>query len=204
MIGPRISGAKPARGAGRDGHLTAAGRTGSQEQVGAARVMIVPRRAANGRTVADWRRAWRARTDPGSRCRTSRTHEAEVLARGPKRQAEEWSGAAARNGSMSRVFGPETRSGGAAEPGRSEQGRKALVGTDWGRVRVTGQPIGTDATPERARKDRDGREPRSSERNSRTERTPADPVSAQWGSAAMPGPISRMGPCPCRGREACP
>ncbi|GLR47389.1 hypothetical protein GCM10007925_11000 [Sphingomonas astaxanthinifaciens DSM 22298] len=49
----RIFKAKPARGAGRDFRLTAAGRAGSQEQVRAAREGKVPRRAANGRTVAD-------------------------------------------------------------------------------------------------------------------------------------------------------
>jgi hypothetical protein len=48
----RIFGAKPARGAGRDDRLTAAGRIPRKGVVRAARKTTVPRRAVNGRLVA--------------------------------------------------------------------------------------------------------------------------------------------------------
>ncbi len=168
-------------------------------------------RADQGSAKDECPKKGRERTDGGGSCRA-------WLARGwcGKRvqdRTEAWKSLPQGSGRTSGGEDHDRRSGTAVSgrpsgrkrtAGRRRQsrveatwGRKVAGAEIRGRARETGQPIGTDATPERAREDRDEGEFRFSERHSRTERTPAEPVSAQWGSAAMPGPISRLGPdCP--------
>lgn len=160
--------------------------------------MIVPRRAANGRTVAD-------RADTGF-CQDRNGRQVRT---GPRLEAIVPQGRRRASGSEDRTAGAEWRGAedlwvGGRDARRRRQSRVKATGAarhqerkPRGRARETGQPIETDATPEQASKDRNDSDLLPSGRRSRTDRTPANFSSAQWGSAAMPGPISVFGGSTC-------
>lgn len=183
--GRRIFEAKPARGAGRDDRLTAAGRAFRKERQGSAKDDGPKKgreRTVGGDTglelacQGETREAGSGPDRSLEGCSAPRSAASSKRRRGP--------GPSERNGDRAKVFGLELLDpGGAGRAGwKRRKGRKA--GT-WrmlrGRARETGQPIETDATPERVREDRgtrtlflrDGVSARSEDRQSQARRSGA-------------------------------
>ena len=130
----KIFGAKPARGAGRDDRLTAAGRIPRKGRSGQRERPIVPRRAANGRYGGRPNRSLACQgTEREAGLRTGPTLEAVVFARtssGKSRGKDQDRRSRLVDGQRSSDRSLRSREATAEPDGRDEGGRKAVVGAE--------------------------------------------------------------------------
>jgi hypothetical protein len=188
----RISGAAPARGAGRDGHLAAAGRAVRKDRQGSAKEGHPKKgreRTGGGRVTKvnglpftiGAKTGCRNRRRPGSRfCKEAAD------------KAEEGKGTADASRCGGRSLWPHSRPADEGRADPSEGGDpRPFSGARIGEL--PGQP-GDRLGPARrlSGRARIARRREGSSEPLEADRTPAKPCSAQWGSAAMPGPISHV------------